>query len=45
MLPVIGRTIYSFVVDAGPAFAYQGWHLAQSLRLRCAAEPDASTSR
>lgn len=36
-----GRAVYSFVVDAGPTFAYQGWHLAKSLCRRCAAEPGA----
>jgi hypothetical protein len=27
----LGRTIFSFIVDADPKFAYQGYHLARSL--------------
>ncbi len=36
----MSRTIYSFIIDTAPAFPYQGWHLAKSLCLRCAAAPD-----
>lgn len=31
---------YSFVVDENPVFAYQGWHLAKSLRHHCAARTE-----
>ena len=31
---------YSFVVDENPVFAYQGWHLANSLRRHCAAHAE-----
>lgn len=33
------RTIFSFVVDAHPKFAYQGYHLAMSLLEHCGASP------
>ena len=33
------RAIYSFVVDRAPRFAYQGFHLAQSLIEHCADRP------
>jgi hypothetical protein len=33
------QTIFSFVVDTDPRFAYQGYHLARSLIERCGGEP------
>lgn len=36
---MVERIIYSFIVDEHPKFAYQAWHLAHSLRVRCAARP------
>ncbi|WP_395646274.1 class I SAM-dependent methyltransferase [Terricaulis sp.] len=33
------RPVYSFVVDTDARFAYEAWHLAQSLLAFCAAQP------
>lgn len=33
------NNIYSFIVDNHPRFSYEGWHLARSLQLHCAAPP------
>lgn len=33
------RTIFSFVVDSAPRFAYQGYHLARSLIAHCGTSP------
>jgi hypothetical protein len=38
---VCHQTIFSFVVDADPKFAYQGYHLARSLIDQCGGEPAA----
>ncbi|MDB5069209.1 MAG: hypothetical protein JWM87_320 [Candidatus Eremiobacteraeota bacterium] len=35
------RTIFSFVVDDDPRFAYEAWHLARSLVEHCGGEPGA----
>lgn len=35
------ETIFSFVVDDDPRFAYEGWHLARSLVEHCGGEPSA----
>jgi len=35
------RTIFSFVIDTDPKFAYQGYHLARSLIENCGAEASA----
>jgi hypothetical protein len=35
----IGKIAYSFIVDADPLFAYQGWHLAHSLIKHSEANP------
>lgn len=34
-----GRTIFSFIVDDDPIFAYEGWHLARSLIAHCGGDP------
>lgn len=34
-------TVFSFVVDAAPSFAYKGWHLARSLVEHCGGDPSA----
>ncbi len=36
-----GRTIFSFVIDADPRFAYEAWHLARSLIEHCGGDPSA----
>src|SRR5262245_40894081 len=33
------RAVFSFILDEGPRFAYQGWHLAHSLVHFCGARP------
>jgi hypothetical protein len=33
------RTIFSFIVDEDPKFAYEGYHLARSLLLHCCDDP------
>jgi hypothetical protein len=35
------RTIFSFVLDDDPRFAYQAWHLARSLMQHCGSDPAA----
>jgi hypothetical protein len=35
----LGRVAYSFVVDADPLFAYEGWHLTHSLIEHSEADP------
>jgi hypothetical protein len=34
-----GRTIFSFVMDHDPRFAYEAWHLARSLIEHCGGDP------
>jgi hypothetical protein len=34
-----GRTIFSFVMDDDPRFAYEAWHLARSLIEHCGGDP------
>ncbi len=34
-----GGTIFSFVVDDDPRFAFEGWHLARSLIAHCGGDP------
>jgi hypothetical protein len=34
-----GRTIFSFVMDNDPRFAYEAWHLARSLIEHCGGDP------
>lgn len=34
-----GRTIFSFVMDHDPRFAYEAWHLARSLIAHCGGDP------
>ena len=34
-----GRTIFSFVMDHDPRFAYEAWHLARSLIEHCGRDP------
>lgn len=35
------KTIFSFVVDRDPRFAYEAWHLARSLMTHCGGDPTA----
>jgi hypothetical protein len=36
-----GKTIFSFVIDSHPNYAYQAFHLAHSLVRHCADDPGA----